>query len=229
MGRQNEWKKFKYQYTNPEFLKFLVNMLGEEDVEASVFLRAKEMKEFKEEGEKFRRMSNETLEKNLEIYKEFLSRVSSRGIIFEWNLVFNYEHRQFNEPEIKYTGRNFRPVVSGEPQITLTDPSNFIGEKWEGVNLSYFQGKESIRKLKKAVLNFTNNGYDLIDVYASLNPQPYTSDHYFDGVDYDGHLFATDGVLEISGKLPEDFDFSKFIPKKFPGRRKMLEQLIREE
>ena len=231
MGKR-EWREFKYRYENIGFLKFLVNMLGEKGVEANVTLWPNELfGELEEERKKFRDMNEKNAKENIEAYRGFVKKLINKGIIAGWRLSFNNNFRQNNEPKIERLShfRNFNSFgsVFDEPYATLVHPANFMGKKWESVNLNDFLGEESIRRLKETVALFSQNGYTLVDVHAGLNPRSYTSDHYYDGVDYDGHLSARNGILSVYGTLPEDFDFSELIPKKLPEGQKMLEQLVK--
>ena len=231
MGKQG-WREFKYKYENPGFLRFLVNILSGQGVQASVLLWPNEiLGELEKERSRFRDMDEEDTLKSLEAYGEFLKKLKNLGIIPGWYLSFDNESRQNNEPEIKklqhYRNSNRFGTVYDEPYATLVHPANFLGKKWESVSLHNFLGEESIRRLKEAVASFSENGYTLVRVNANLNPRYYTSDHYYDGVDYDGHLSAGEGTLVMYGSFPEDFDFSKLIPKKLTEEKKMLEQLVK--
>jgi hypothetical protein len=234
---RKEWRKFKYTYKNPDFLRFLVSILGDKGVEAGVSFWPNEFfGELGQERSRFKKMHREEFMKNLEAYKQFLSKLKAKGIIPGWRLVFDYSFRQNNEPKIEkiypYSKlENEGLTIDDEPHVTLVHPVNFINGKWEEIDLTNFLGEKSIRRLKEAVEFFSEKGYTLINVSGGLNPQPYTADHYVNGVDYDGHLFATGGIVEISGKLPEDFDFKKFVPGNLPVNQqsKMLEQLVKVE
>jgi len=233
MMQKELWREFKYKYESPGFLRFLVNILGEKGVEASVTLWPNELfGELEEERNRFWKMNGEIFIKNIETYKEFLSKMKSRGIIPGWYLSFDNGFRQNNEPEIKrmnnYPHSSEFSTVHDEPYATLVHPANFIGRKWEAISLNSFEGEESIRRLKDAVATFADNGYALTFVHAGLNPQSW-SHEYTGGTDYDGLLSASGGNLTISGHFPEDFDFKIFVPKSLPEGQRMLEQLVRTD
>lgn len=229
--KQEEWREFKYRYENPDFLNFLVDILGEKGVQAGAYLEAKEMEEFREEKNNLLSMNEKEFMENFEKYKSLIQTMKGKGIIPGWCLAFNYDYRQNDTPEVKklHTNRfgNEFSTVHDEPHLTLVHPENFTGGKWEGISFSNFEGEKSVRRFKESVRGFVEKGYNLIRVSANLNPQPYTSDHYNDGCDYDGHLFAAGGEMTLCGKFPEDFDFNRFVPKQLPQSQKMLEQLVR--
>lgn len=229
MTQREPWREFKYKYENPGFLRFLVDILGEKGVVANAYMCPNELDgELEDTRRKFFRMGKEEFERNFESYLQFYSKLREHGIIPGMILKFDYSFGQNDGPKIEQLIPYRREQYEGYSEKLrglLMSPANFIGKRWEGISFESFFGEQSIRNLKKSVEMFSNEGYSLVQVRANLNPQPYTSDHYHDGVDYDGHLFAGGGNMEISGNFPEDFDFSRFIPKRLPERQKMLDQL----
>ena len=229
---QRNRREFKYQYTAPDFLRFLVSILGEKEVEASVVLWPNELfGELEKEREKFKHMDEKTLVEHLEEYQQFLSKMREKGIIPGWYLSFDNAVRQHDYPQIKKMSHHNRGewgTFSDVSNVTLVNPENFLGSKWETVSFSEFLGEKSIQILKEAIPRFVERGYSIVRVYGGLNPQPWEHE-YTGGVDYDGHLSAGGGIMTLSGNFPEDFDFRRFVPKKLPGSQKMLEQLARIE
>ena len=219
MGQEEDWRRLEYKYERPEFLKSLVNMLDGNGIEVSVCLSNESFgEETQKEKNGFFNMDEKTLMENREAYKEFILKLKNKGIIPGWSLHFN---SSFKHPEMEYTWmRHFSIRDDEELYATLIHPANFADGKWESIFFNDFKGEKNIRRLKESVRVFSENGYALVHVYATLNLEPYNPKYHYNGVDYSGTLEAGDGILSIMGYFPKDFDFSIFVPKELPeGQR----------
>ncbi len=229
MPQKEPWRKFEYKYSGgSDFLRFLVmELLSDEGVSANVSLEVPEMEMFVKERNAFSRMDEQTFKENFDRYKDYISRILEKNIVPHFSLNFEGEWKEPTVKNIRYITGPYGRVIPEAYELE-SNPANFSRERFQMIIFEGFNGKEKIRQLKEAVGKFTEGGkYEIFNVKAGLNPRPYTSDHYYDGVDYDGHLFAGGGNMTISGNFPENFDFRKFVPKVLPGRQKMLEQLVR--
>ncbi|MBI4116433.1 hypothetical protein HY449_01675 [Candidatus Pacearchaeota archaeon] len=229
MAQKEPWKEFKYKYSGgSEFLRFLVtNLLSDKGVAANVYLEVPEMEMFWKERSEFSRMDEQTFKKNFDKYRNYLSRILNKNIIPHYSLDFNGGDREPRVKNIRYIKDQHGGVIPEAYELE-SNPANFSRERFQMVYFEGFNGEEQMKKLKESVGKFVEGGrYEIFKVSAGLNPRSYTSDHYYDGVDYDGRLFAGGGNLEIGGHFPEDFDFRIFVPKSLPEGQKMLEQLVR--
>ncbi len=229
MAQKEPWREFKYKYSGGnEFLKFLVmDLLSDKGVVANVYLEVPEMEIFREERNKFSKMDEQTFKENFDRYKEYISRILNKNIIPHYRLNFEGGRREPHVKNIRYL-KNEHGGVIPEAYELESHPTNFSRERFQEVSFEGFNGETQIKKLKEAVGKFTEREkYKIVQIRAGLNPRDYTSDHYYDGVDYDGHLFAGGGNFEVSGNFPENFDFRRFVPKILPEGQRMLEQLVR--
>jgi len=231
-----------YTYSDPHFLNRLVMFFSEKDCGLSVYLRP-DIQEFIDSAEdarvffheSFYDLDKEGRDKYIAIFQSFVERMNTlctrHNIIPFWDLVFNYEYRQFEYPEIKYTGYNFGSTIYHEPRKTFVDPIHFInGGKWYGINFSEAKGEESVRRVKLAVDGFVRQGYRVTSIKAKLNPSTVsvgTCEESGYEERYDASLYAHKGIIEINGKVPEGFDIEniKEIISEEPEQTGLLEGL----
>ena len=69
---------------------------------------------------------------------------------------------------------------------------------WLYVEFEDMEG-ETFDTCKRAVRNFTRDGYSIIDLDVKLNPRIRTRDHYYDSEVFDARLKASNEVITISG------------------------------
>lgn len=130
-------------------------------------------------------------------------------------LKFDYSLRQFNQPEIEYTG--YRPGFSSvrdEPYKTFANPLLFSGnpQKWYRIIFNEAYERESLGRVKDSIASFVRDGYLTIYITAKLNPS-YKRGEYFDSEMYDALLTAGRGKVRMYGEdIPKDFRVSD-IPK----------------
>ena len=218
---KKEWREFKYHYNNPIFLNFLLfEILSAKSTVVGTVLELIEMDNFREERNRFYKMSEEEFKIKLEEYSAFMLKLNQAGIVADKVIEFDCI---YHEGKITEYGPH-----SLHSHKMLSHPSNLLAGRFAQVSFGGFEGEEKIKRLREtARILIDNNGYRIVNVRAGLNQRPYTSDHYYDGVDYDGHLFAAGGNFNISGYFPEDFDFRKLILKKLPESQKALECLVK--
>ena len=212
-----------YIYSDPHFLNRFVMFFSEKDCGLSVCLRP-DILEFIDAAEDARPFSERSYDldeearaKYIAIFQAYVLRMSKlcirHNIIPFWELVFDYEYRQFEYPQIKYTGYNFGCTIHDEPRKTFVDPIHFTkGDKWYGITFSEAKGEESVSRVKLAVAGFVEQGYRVTSIKAKLKPRTVSvgtcEDSGYSEL-YDASLYASNGIIEINGKLPEDLDIEK--------------------
>ena len=213
---KKEWREFKYQYNNPLFLNFLLfEILSDKSTVVGTVLELIEMDNFREERKRFYKMSEEEFKMKLEEYSAFVLKLNQAGIVAD--KVFEFDHI-YHEGKINEYGPH-----TFHSHKMLSHPSNLLAGRFAQVCFDGFEGEEKIKRLREIVkILIDNKGYRITNVGASLNPRPYTSDHYYNSIRYEGYLIAGGGNFNISGWFSEDFDFGKL-----PESQKALECLVK--
>ena len=226
-----------YTYSDPHFLNRLVTLFSEKDCGLSVCLRP-DIQEFIDAAEDARPFSSswfygldkESRAKYIAPFQDYVIRITtlctSYNIIPFWELVFNYVYREFEYPEIKYRGYNFGCTIYDEPRKTFVDPIHFTGgNKWHGITFSEAKGEESVRRVKLAVARFVGQGYRVTSIDAKLKPRTVSVGTCEDSgysERCDASLYASNGKIEVCGKVPEDLNIEKIIEIGSQAKQKSL-------
>ncbi len=128
------------------------------------------------------------------------------GIIPFWGLRWDYELRQFNEPSLEYCGPSV-DWITQDPKKTLTAPIFLCGDEHTWYNLSFnvAQGKESVDRVKYAIVSLLRKEYVVTSVHAQLN-RWIRGGEYFDTEECDAEIHAYNGKISMYGKaIPKDF------------------------
>jgi len=142
-------------------------------------------------------------------------------------LNFDNSYSQWIEPKIEYIGCNFGGSIFDQPYNSCINPVNFSKlnkNKWYSIGFEDFIGEESTMAAKSAISEYIKQGYVITRISATLNPRLRTADHYFDYEESDGQIFASEGVIEISG-VSEDFELPKE-QKILEYKKPLLENII---
>lgn len=122
-----------------------------------------------------------------------------------WSLRFDYELRQFNEPEIKYIGGNFGWTVHDEPFNLCVNPVHFTREsRWYSIEFKEVQGEKNIARCKSAIESFTSNGYSLTSFISDLNPW-FKRGEYMDSKECDATIIGDMEKIRVHSEKDEHF------------------------
>ncbi|HLF54255.1 MAG TPA: hypothetical protein VI612_00860 [Candidatus Nanoarchaeia archaeon] len=198
-----------FSYTSPEQLKLLVGLLAESSIRLDVWMRAAVPEEFvglREELDRYdvyHHPEDKEQQKRLETEVGKLFELAQTARVLPFTSLQDNFYCGGTQIKHKYA---FHRAKFKFPWNEAIHPLRILeGWRFYTIGLQEAEKPADIQQVKQTVVNMPTDRYVITNINAGLNPRDYTSDHYYDGTDYDGHLFASNGTITLTGSaaVPE--------------------------
>ncbi len=203
-----------FSYTSNEQLKLLVALLAESSIELSVHMMAVVPEEFRKLRDRICSLRGTGNRKDEEESKPLLEKIIEQAkehrVLPFTSLKCDFAIYGRAQIESAYGFRRIEdnPFIGGEHPLAFVE-----GWRVYGINMTDARKERDIRVIKETAISIPSDKYTITSIRAGLNPCDYTSDHYFDGTDYDGYLWAGDGTITLTGAAKVKGGFDKMLKK----------------
>lgn len=204
----------KFSYTSQEQLKLLVALLAESSIELSAFMGATVPDEFRGLRDRIYEMrrtfrGKEELEQSEPLLERLIEQAREYKVLPFTSIRcdFAINGRPQIEPAYDFW-RIDDPFFGGENPLAFVE-----GWRVSSICMTNARKKRDIKIIKETVIGIPTEKYTIRSISAGLDPRDYTSDHYFDGTDYSGHLNASDGTITLTGAAKVKGGFDQLLKK----------------